>query len=165
MLLRRKPQRRGAVLVESAVVYPVLFLIMLGIILLGMAVFRYQQVAHIARESSRWASVHGAKYASDTGNPAATASDVYTKSIVPNAAGMQLQNLTYTVTWNSPLPSSSPSPGNTRFHTKPVTDPVTGLPTIVYEANTVSVTVVYSWNTGIFGTIRVSSTSTLVMSY
>lgn len=156
MLLRRKPQRRGAVLVESAFVYPVLFLIMLGIILLGMAVFRYQQTAHLSREASRWASVHGAKYASDTGNTAATASDVYTKSIAPNAAGMHLENMTYAVTWNS---------GNARFHTKTVIDATTGLSKIVYEANTVTVTVGYSWNTGIFGTIPVSSTSTVVMSY
>lgn len=49
--------RRGTVLVESAVVYPVVFLIVVSIILLGTAVFRFQQVAHIAREASRWASV------------------------------------------------------------------------------------------------------------
>jgi Flp pilus assembly protein TadG len=164
MLLRRKPQRRGAVLVESAIVYPILFLLMLGIVMVSMAVFRYQQVAHLAREGSRWASVHGAKYASETGNPVATPSDVYENAIKPLAAGMQMGNVTYEVAWNK-YNSTYPTAEYDRYHTKTVTDPATGISTVVYEANTVSVTVTYSWNTGFFGTIPVSSTSTVVMSY
>lgn len=154
-LSTRKTQRRGAALVEHAFVYPVLFLIMLAIILVGMAVFRYQQVAHLAREGSRWASVHGKQYAADTGNAAATADDVKTKAVLPVAAGMRTTNITCATTWSS---------DNARFHTTTVTG-ADGQPVVKYVANTVSVTVTYSWNTGFFGTIPVSSTSTLVMSY
>src|SRR5436190_14229951 len=100
MMLRRQ-RRRGTILVESAMIYPVLFLIILGIIMLGIGVFRYQQVSHIAREASRWASVHGTKYAQETGNAAATPADVYNSAIVPQAAGMGLENLGYSVTWDT----------------------------------------------------------------
>ncbi len=40
-----------------------------------MGIYRYQQVASLAREGARYASVHGSQYAADTGNAAATASD------------------------------------------------------------------------------------------
>ena len=157
MLLRRRRPRRGSVLVEAALVYPVVFMVILGILLLSIAVFRYQQVAHIAREASRWASVHGAKYATDpyikAAKPsatAATAADVYTNAILPQAAGMNTSNLTYSVSWNT-------SNATTR------TTSVNGTITTVY--NTVSVTVTYRWNTGLFGTIPVSSTSTTTMCF
>ena len=40
--MTRRYRRRGAVAVEAAVVYPVLFLLLLGVIVGGMGVFRYQ---------------------------------------------------------------------------------------------------------------------------
>lgn len=183
MLLSRKHARRGATLVESALVYPVVFLVMLGIILLGTAVFRYQQVAHIAREASRWASVHGGKYSKEgipaiTSVPAATPDDglwsggngqcspVYTYVIVPQAAGMKLENISYSVTWTT---------SNTQTHAM-YYDPATGTTSatpnsgsstekVISVSNTVTVTVTYTWNTGLFGTIPVSSTSTVTMQY
>jgi Flp pilus assembly protein TadG len=156
MMLRRT-RRRGAVLVESALVYPFLVLIVLGVVLLGVSVFRYQQVAHAAREASRWASVHGYLYAQENpGQAAATAQDVYDNAIAPNAAGMQAENLTYSVTWNA---------DNKRTRTATVTDSGTGQSKLVPVANTVTVTVTYTWDTGLFGTIPVSSTSVSTMSY
>jgi len=41
VILRRTTARRGTVLAESAMIYPVLFLLVLAIILLGLSVFRY----------------------------------------------------------------------------------------------------------------------------
>lgn len=156
MMLRRRRQRRpGAVLVESALIYPFMFLIMLGIILLGTAVFRYQQVAHVAREASRWAAVHGSKYAQETGNPAATAADVYTNAIVPQAVSMGLDKVTYAVTWDT---------SNAQTRTVIVTDG-SGQGKVATRSNFVSVKVTYTWNTGLFGTIPVSSTSVMPMSY
>jgi len=156
MLLNRKAPRRGAVLVESALVYPVVFMILFGIIMLGLAVFRYQQVAFISREASRYASVRGALYASETGNSAATADDVYNKSIKVNAAGMNTSAITYSVTWNT---------DNKQYHTTTKTDAATGELQSVYITNYVTVTVTYTWNTGIFGSIPVSSTSSVPVSY
>jgi len=158
MLRRQRRQRRGSILIESAIVYPVLFLIVLGIIVLSLAVFRYQQVAHITREATRWAAVHGAKYAEDNKpKTAATPQDVFDNAIKPHAVGMGLTsaNMTYQVTWNE-------SNAQTTSHV--VTQP-DGTKKTVTKANTVTVKVTYRWNTGVFGTIPVSSTSVMIMAY
>ena len=98
MKLSRRP-RRGAILIESALVYPVLFLVVLGIIMLGLTVFRYQQVAHAAREGSRWAAVHGAQYAKENSTTAATPQDIYDNAIKPHVASAQTGTLSYSVDW------------------------------------------------------------------
>jgi Flp pilus assembly protein TadG len=154
MLLRRQ-RRRGAVLVETAMIYPLLFMIILGIILLGTAVFRYQQVAHCSREGARWAAVHGTKYCEENAQPATTAADIFNNAIKPQAAGMGLSGLTYTVTWTQDQNQTS---------TVKIVD-ASGQATLVTRANTVSVTVNYSWNTGLFGAIPVRSTYVMQMSY
>src|SRR5258708_3477681 len=71
----RHPSRHGATLVEFAIVGPVTFMLLIGLMVAGMGIFRYQEVAHMAREASRYASVHGSQYASDTGNTAAAPDD------------------------------------------------------------------------------------------
>jgi Flp pilus assembly protein TadG len=184
MMLRRTKARRGAVLAESALIYPVLFLLMLGIVLLGISVFRYQQVAHASREASRWASVHGEKYGQENNTTAATPEEIFNNAIAPQAAGMPTQGmlvtvtqnvvtgtvtysgtnggLTYSVTWNMNA-DGTPDKRPTRVIT--VIDPVTGLTEARSQSNTVSVTVTYSWNTGLFGTIPVSSTSVNTIFY
>jgi Flp pilus assembly protein TadG len=137
--------------VEFAVVGSVTFLILIGLVVGGYGIFRYQQVARLARDGSRWASVHGAQYALDTKNPAATDKDVYNQVIAPNATGLDLSQLTYSVTWNS---SNSPHHSAT----------VNGQQ--VNVANTVKVTVTYQWVPEAFlGGITLSSTSVSVMSY
>lgn len=136
--------RPGTVLAESAVVYPVVFLLLFGIILGGLAVFRYQQMAHAAREASRWAAVHGAEYAKETGLPAATAADVYANVILPQTGGIPQDHLQYAVTWNS---------DNRPSHTAVVNGQT------VTVTNTVTVTVSYTWDLGLFGPVTMSSTS------
>jgi Flp pilus assembly protein TadG len=96
-----KPERRhprGAVVVECAVVYPVVFLFILGLLVGGMGVFRYQEVAHLAREGSRYASLHGTSYAQTTGKAAATDTDVYNNAILPNVVALDTRQLKYTGT-------------------------------------------------------------------
>jgi Flp pilus assembly protein TadG len=149
MMLRRQRQRKGAILLESAVAYPILLTIILAIIVLGLAVFRYQQVAHMAREGSRYAAVHGALYSKETGLPAATPQDVY-NAMLPHAAGMDPRNITYSVTWQTSNAQT--------------TSRVVGS-SIVTTANTVTVTVTYVWNAPLLGTIPVSSTSVMPISY
>jgi len=160
MRLNRR-QRRGSILIEAAFVYPVLFLLVLGLIMLGILVFRYQQVAHVSREASRWASVHGGQYAKELNTTAATPEDVYTNAIVPFAAAMQ-GGLSYSVEWTTDA-LGNPLKNPTR--TVPVLDPATGLLQDKSFSNTVSVTVTYTWNTGLFGTIPVSSTSVNAIQY
>lgn len=42
---------------EAAIVYPVLLMLLLAGASIGLGVFRAQEVAHLARESARWASL------------------------------------------------------------------------------------------------------------
>jgi Flp pilus assembly protein TadG len=160
-MLRRKA-RTGSILIESAFVYPVLFLLLLAILLLGSAVFRYQQVAHVSREASRWASVHGAQYATENNTTPATPQDVYNNAILPYASGMQLNGISYSVTWNL---DANGNPITTPTSSVLTVDPYTGLPVYKSVSNTVTVTVTYSWDTGLFGVIPVSCTSVNTISY
>jgi Flp pilus assembly protein TadG len=147
----RNPLRPATTTVEFALVGAVTFLLLIGLLIGGLGIFRYQQVARLARDASRWASVHGTQYAIDTNNSAATATDVYKQAIVPGATGLDLTHLTYAVTWNT---SNSPY----------YTTTVNGFQAKV--ANTVSVTINYQWIPEAFvGGITMSSTSVSVMSY
>jgi Flp pilus assembly protein TadG len=100
-----KSRRRGALILECALVYPITFLLILGLIIGGLGVFRYQEVASLAREGSRYASLHGASYQQATGKAAATAADVYNKAVLPKAVALDPSQLTCNVTWN---PNNSP---------------------------------------------------------
>ena len=143
---RRTRNRRGAGLVEFAIVAPVLFMMLMGTVIGAVGVFQYQQVAQLAREGSRWASVHGAGYAAFKGTTTlTTASNVYTNAIQPYAVGLNRTNvnnghvalLSYSVTWADPTQSS----------------------------NIVTVVVTYQWlSLKYFGSPTFSSTSKAVMS-
>src|SRR5947209_1447179 len=68
MLFRSRSEiRKGVTVVECAIVYPVTFLILLGLVFGGMGIFRYQEVASLARAGARYASTHGAQFRKDTG--------------------------------------------------------------------------------------------------
>lgn len=143
----RHPLRPASTMVEFAVVGSATFVILLGLLIGGLGVFRYQQVARLARDASRWASTRGTQYAADTNNPAATATDVYNQVIAPNATGLDLTKLTYSVTWNT---SNSP------YHTNAQGARV---------ANTVTVTINYQWIPEAYlGAVTLTSTSVSVMS-
>jgi Flp pilus assembly protein TadG len=147
----RLVQRKGSTLVEFALVAPVMFLLLLGLLVGGGGVYRYQQVAYLSREASRWASLHGAAYAAATNHAAATPADVYNQVIVPRATGLDLSKLTYSVTWNT---------SNAQYHTIIVG----GNPKEV--ANTVTVTVSYTWIPEAYtGQKTLTSTSVSVMSF
>jgi Flp pilus assembly protein TadG len=137
-VLYRQPRRRGTHLVECAVVFPLLFLLLLGLLVGGLGVFRYQEVASLAREGARYASVHGFQYQQVTGKPAATDVDVFTNAISPRAVILDPAGLHYSVTWN---------PDNK-------------------QGSAVTVQVNYQWLPEAYlGGITLSSTSTMPMSY
>ena len=143
--------RRGTTSVEFAVTCPIVFFLVLATVTGGIGVFRYQQMASLAREGARWASVHGGQYAAETGQPAATPEDVYENAILPVATALDLQHLSCQVTWNkSNMPSSLV---NDDFETP--------------RANTVTVTVTYKWFPEMFlvGPITLTSSSTAQMMY
>src|SRR3954469_24241004 len=96
---RRRCRRTAAVAVEAAIVYSVFFVLLFGLIVGGIGVFRYQQTALLAREGARWASVHGSDWQGGNGNKPAPADDVRTKAILPRAAGIDPARVTVKVQW------------------------------------------------------------------
>jgi Flp pilus assembly protein TadG len=88
--------RSAATMVEFAIIGSLIFLLILGLIIGGTGVFRYQQVATLAREGSRWASVRGTQYHQDTGQPAATQATIQSY-IQGKAVGLDVSKLTVTV--------------------------------------------------------------------
>jgi Flp pilus assembly protein TadG len=166
-------RRRGATAVETAVVIPVVLTISLGMVIVGLGIFHYQQVATMAREGARYASVHGSQYATDTGKLAAAASDVYNNAIEPMAAGLNSNNLSYQVQWGTavnwdtavsgrwvwtPWDSSSKVPTSANPNSSPAGQPM---------YNGVQVTVTYTWTPGLYitGSINLTSTCVMPMSY
>src|SRR5262245_1766830 len=106
----QRKNRRGATTVEFAICLPIVFLLLFATMVGALGVFRYQQTAELAREAARWACVHGAVYAEETGNAAATPQQIYDTVIEPLAVGMDRRRLSYEVTWdksNVPLDATN----------------------------------------------------------
>lgn len=125
---------------EAAVVYPVAITMILLTIITGLGMYRHQEVAYLAREGARWASVHGPKYQTDQNAAAPTATDVMTNAINSKLVAITTSQLTPTLTWNV---AATP-------------------PTITFKLN-------YTWVPGayhtIIGTKTFTSTSTQLITY
>jgi Flp pilus assembly protein TadG len=147
-------------MVETAIVLPVLFVFLLGTITIAMGIFRYQQVAALAREGARYASVRGGQYAQESGNGAADYKDIYNNAILPLAVGLDPNRIIFnssSVSWpNGNWPTTASSSAATSSNPA-------GTPVI----NAVSITVGYQWipESFISGTITLSSTSVMPISY
>jgi Flp pilus assembly protein TadG len=157
----RSSKRRGAVAVESAIVYSLLFLLLFGLIVGGVGVFRYQQVACQAREASRWACVRGADWQKETGNPAPTQEQIRQAAVLPLAAGMDPDQLTIKVEWINRFTGKVYDWDEAPRWT--VSTTTTG------EAvtNTVRVTVSYAWSPSALlpGTLTLRSVSEVPMAF
>lgn len=171
MLCQRTSRRRGSALVESAVVYPVTFLLILGLVVGGMGVFRYQEVAALARAGARYGSTHGNQYRKDAGLPTGTAGtsagssdgvlwytadplagqgsdtswagDLYDNAIRPNLVALDPNYLTCKVGW-PPVINLPNNPDN-------------------WPGSSVTVTVSYQWLPELYliGPITLTSTSSM----
>jgi len=156
-----RARRRGAVLVESAVVYPVLFLFLFGLIVGGLGVFRFQEVACQAREGARWACVRGANWQQKTGTPCPTTDQITSAAVIPFSAGMdptklsvqvQLIDLVHGTTTDWDASNKAPT------SVTPAGDGVT---------NRVRVTVTYRWSPEFFfvGSLNLKSVSEIPMAF
>src|SRR5271168_4330702 len=95
MLLRNQARRPAAHLVESALVFPITFLLVVGLVVCAMGVFRYQQTAYLARVAARYAAVHAGQYQQENAAaitagtlPNVNESYITTNIVNTNAAGM-----------------------------------------------------------------------------
>jgi len=165
--------RRGTTMVECAIVYPVTFLLILGLIIGALGIFRYQQTAHLAREGARFASVHGGQYAQD--NAAAISAgtlpnvdESYLTNQVIKARAVSLDPTRLSVQVNMNTTNGSFDWNNTgaTYGRRPYSTVVQGT-TVVGVQNTVSVSVTYSWlpETYLVGPINLQSTAVMPMSY
>jgi Flp pilus assembly protein TadG len=169
--LRRR--KRGATMVESAIVLGVTFLLLLGLIVGGLGVVRYQTVAGLAREATRVASVRGGQYRQDhglpAGDPSTWSADIYSngQARFPSRAtlvdvstlGLDPGQLTYTCSWST---GANGQPDN--FATYTTTD---NNGNVVTTGNWVQVTVSYQWfpEALFVGPITLSSTSQIQITY
>ncbi len=97
---QRSRPRRGMSVVECAAVFPVTILLLMGTVVMGLGVFRYQQLQSLAREGARYASVRGPSYAQATGNAQASASTVqsYVQELAVGLKGLQCTSVSYSAT-------------------------------------------------------------------
>lgn len=147
----RMAPRTGTTTVESAVIYPIVFVFTLGFIVGVMGVFRYQEVATLSREACRYAAVHGTQYAKEAGVTAPTPTDIYNNVIVPKSIALDQANLNYSITYNQ-----TNSPYRVIIQNGEA----------VYVYNTVTVVVTYQWiPEGFIGGVTLSSSSSMHMSY
>jgi len=147
LLVPARARRPGATAVECAIILPVTFGLFLILIVGGMGIFRYHEVATLAREGARYGSTHGYQYRKDSGLSIGTSDDwkqdLYTNAIQTHMAALDPNRVSYTVTW----PDVINQPG------KPDNWP----------GSKVEVTVNYDWfpEWGVVGPIRLTSTSSM----
>ncbi len=165
--IRALRPRYGVVVVESAVVYSVTMLLLLGMLVGGLGVFRYQEVAHLAREGSRYASTHGGRYSQDgipqqTGVPAVASSADLLAYLQTRAVMLDPSKLQVTASWSA---AGNVTPSNYPYYVN--TNPNLSPPGQQVITNNVTVTVSYQWfpECYLFGPFTLTSTSTMPMSY
>jgi Flp pilus assembly protein TadG len=171
-MLQHSPvsRRRGVTVVECAIVYPMAFLLVLGLIVGGLGIFRYQQAAHLARAGARYAAVRGGQYEAETRQtpPNEQAIRAY---VISQSAAMNIDpgTLSVQVSLNA---TSTDGAGNNTVTTAPWDSSRKAPYTVTSDSgkarqNTVSVTVTYQWLPEVFlaGPITLTSTATIPMQY
>ena len=183
---QRNTKRGAATIVEGAIILPVAFFLLLGLVIGGFGVFRYCEVAHIARETARFASVHGSQYAKTNAAaiqggtlPSVDENYLVTNVARANAIGLDGSQLQVTVSmmvvepgattatdietvdWDNTTENGNRSPYSVW------TDNSTTPASNVEVDNMVIVTVTYPWIPELYlvGPINLSSTATVPMSY
>lgn len=158
MTTKRAIRRSGAVMLETALVLPVLFIFLMGIIVGGYGVFRSQLVACQAREAARWAAVRGGDYQRDENLESPTAQGIADQAVVPLAAGMDPAALAVTVQWVDKATNAAQDWDASPKEVRSIT--ADGK----YVTNAVRVTVSYQWSPGVLSDpILLQSTCELPM--
>jgi Flp pilus assembly protein TadG len=153
-------RRSAAAAVEAAVSLPVLFFLLLALVIGGMVVFRYQQVACQAREAARWACVRGGDYQKDTDQLSPTQQQILEQAVLPLAVGMDPAALSCHVQWIDQGSNTVQDWDSAPKDVKSVT------PKGEYVSNTVRVTITYQWTWDfLLGPVSLQSVSELPMSY
>jgi hypothetical protein len=152
--------RSGSVVVECAIIFPLMFLMTMGLLVGGLGVYRYNEVAHLSHSCARFASVHGGAYATENATAIAAGTmpqvdSAYLQNYVQNMAILcNPANLTVSISLISRNGSAPWSVTNNGV--------VTG-----GNEDVVVVTVTYAWTPELYlaGPINLTHTAVLPMSY
>lgn len=107
---RQRPQlvnhQTGAVMVEMAIILNIFLLLVLGILDLGLATYRYNALSEAARQGARQAIVHGAlapprmaAWGPATYTGTADDDSVYAQAVAPMLAGFDLSDVDIRIEW------------------------------------------------------------------
>lgn len=108
---RRCPHRRGAAIVETAIVLPVFLAVTLGIVEFGRAMMVGQLVTNAAREGARLAVIDGSTNASV---------ETAIKDFLTQAAGTSASDVTVTITITPAAGNTNPGNSLAASHSKDV---------------------------------------------
>ena len=97
---RKSSTRCGATVVECAIVAPVTFLMVLGIVICGLGIFRMHQIEHLSEASARWAALHGPRYQKRTGTAEPTSQDVL-NNVLSRAVSLRKDAVTCDLQWSA----------------------------------------------------------------
>jgi len=158
-------RRRAAITVEAAVVLPVVIMLLFGLIVGGLGVFRYQQVAAQAREAARWASVRGSDWRRATGKASPTKQQIFDQVVVPLAAGMDPRYLSIEVQWIRQASATTLDWDSASKAPKSID--LTQRVNNRYITNHIRVTVTYEWTPEVFlsGSLKLQSICEIPMSF
>jgi Flp pilus assembly protein TadG len=154
---RCRRHRAGTTAVEFAVIGSAVVLLLLGFAVLVPGVYRYQQVAYLARAGARYASTHGAQYRADNrlppGDQTTWTQEIRDQAILPRMTALDPSRLTVTASWSAGNNQANAGNSTTAFRST--------------VPNTVAVTVTYEWHPeAFFGSqFTLTSTATVPMAY
>jgi hypothetical protein len=139
----------------------VLFILLLGLIVGGIGVFRYQQTACLAREGARWASLHGSDWQTEGKQQPSTQEQILQQGVLPFAAGMDPSSVSIQVEFVDRA-ANQVSEWDQVKHPTTSRDVANNLVT-----NRVRVTVTYQWVPGalVAGPFYLTSSSEVTMWY
>jgi Flp pilus assembly protein TadG len=151
MRQRTRKNRRGATLVEVAIIIPIMVVFIALAIDVVTGVFRYHQVATLSRAGARYAAVHAGQYAAEQSSTVVTQSQLTQNVLLPQSVGLSANLLTCTLSWidSSSYPWTDSSDTGTRTQ------------------NRVRVVVSYQWQPMfLFGSpLTLTSTSEMTIAY
>ncbi len=157
-----RQRRRGASAVECAFVLPLTFLLIIGLIVGALGVFRSQETAELARLAARYASVHGGKYTLE-GYGTVSKQQIIDAAITPRATNLSPMTVNIEII----LPDGAVFDWDDSYWTNHHRTFTLTTQNGQLRYNRARVTVTYDWvpEGYLIGPIRLTSTSEMPMSY
>ena len=135
--VQHRPVRAGATIMETAFVLPIVFFLLIGLGVGASGIMRYQEVATLAREGSRYGSTHGYQYRKDSGLPMGTADeweeDIIKNGIEPRTVSLDKTRLVVDVSW-PPVVNQPSKPDNWPGSRVDVTVTYTWIPPVLWTS-------------------------------